>query len=221
MREKCLHLSLNGRRERTAFLSGQQRGQTGDIIFVLADVFFIYLLALLFPGAQVEPRLCLEGNQILGREDRNTVDFSSTLEQQSVIIFIQQDSRQTGDLITQGNRDARAYRFILKNIALSGKQLQHIGKFRLSRTVKAIKLRGTAAFCSVFISAGFDEIPEFAAKVRGQSFHQKDDVQIFRGTKGSVLRFKNQVAGGTADQDILVLEVLKVVAKYRNPFHGK
>ena len=73
----------------------------------------------------------------------------------------------------------------------------------------------------MFISAGFDEIPEFAAKVRGQSFHQKDDVQIFRGTKGSVLRFKNQVAGGAADQDILVLEVLKVVAKYRNPFHGK
>ena len=81
MREKCLHLSLNGGRERTAFLTGQQRGQTGDIVFVLADVFFIHLLALLFPGAQVEPRLCLEGNQILGREDRNTVDLHPSLEQ--------------------------------------------------------------------------------------------------------------------------------------------
>ena len=42
--EKCLHLPLNGRRERTAFLSGQQRGQTGDVVFVLADVFFILSL---------------------------------------------------------------------------------------------------------------------------------------------------------------------------------
>ena len=104
---------------------------------------------------------------------------------------------------------------------IEGKQLQHIGKFRLGRTVKAVKLRGAAAFCSVLIAAGFDKIPEFAAKVRGQSFHQKDDVQILSGTEDSVLRLKNQVAGGAADQDILVLEVLKVVAKYRNPFHGK
>ena len=109
----------------------------------------------------------------------------------------------------------------LKDIDLSGKKLQHIGKTGLAGMVKTIKLRSAVASCAVLVATIPNELPELAPKLRCQCLYEQHDVKVFCGAEGRVLRLKNQVTGSTANQNILVFEILKILTEYVNSFHER
>ncbi|WP_303251542.1 hypothetical protein [uncultured Senegalimassilia sp.] len=74
-----------------ALAAREQRGEAANVVSVLLHALLVDGLAARPPGGKVEPRLGLEGDQPLDRQDGDAAGRRPVFDEQPVVFLVEQD----------------------------------------------------------------------------------------------------------------------------------
>ncbi len=142
-------------------------------------------------------------NQVGCAQNRYIIQHNFSFLKKLIIIRVHQNGRQTGNLIVQRKWSQHNILRQLDGIDTTREQFDHVRVFSAGRLRKAIKLRLSCTFVSVFITSRLNILPKPASKFLCQAFHNQNHINIPCCSKIQTILAHQKVTCGSANNGVL------------------
>src|SRR5665811_1747033 len=188
--------------------STRVRSSAASDVYKRQVLFYVLAVDMLAGGLslrQIQPGTRLERYQTFLTDGRYATNFLLVPVEKIVVVTIQQNGREAGDIPCQRNRRQVAIVAKSQCIRFARKQLQHGRITRLSRPAKAVENLGAPTLFLDLIATCPDELPEHCTKRWIKRLDTKYDIQISCGARFDPGFIQDQPGGRTAYEHIAIL----------------
>lgn len=165
-------------------------------------------------GAQVQPRLGLEGNELFRADPGEAIHGATPLNNERVVRVVQQDGGKTRYCLVEGNGREVASFGSHQPVGRATEQLDHCRKACVGGLLEPIE-NGFSCFTGLlnFVATALDESPEGCSELRIQNLDMENHVEILRCSKIESDLFHGQGGCCAPDQDVLICNSREVFAE--------